>query len=165
MQEKRQDELTHFDGEGRPQMVDVSGKPENVRTAAARGRVLFTEAAYRTLRSKGVKKGDVRVIAELAGIQAAKQTATLIPLCHPLPLSSVKVQTDFNDEASAIDVTASVRTAGQTGVEMEALTAVSVACLTIYDMAKAIDKDMTIADIQLVSKTGGKSGDFERPVS
>ncbi len=162
MQEKRQDELTHFDGEGRPQMVDVSGKPENVRTAAARGRVLFTEAAYRILRSKGVKKGDVRVIAELAGIQAAKQTATLIPLCHPLPLSSVKVQTDFNDEAFAIDVTASVRTTGQTGVEMEALTAVSVACLTIYDMAKAIDKDMTIADIQLVSKTGGKSGDFER---
>ncbi len=165
MQEKSPDKLTHFDGDGRVHMVDVSGKAESIRTATARGSVAFTKEAYSALRSRGVKKGDIRLVAELAGIQAAKQTASLIPLCHPLPISSVKVHVDFNDARHALDVTASVKTTGQTGVEMEALTAVSVACLTIYDMAKSIDKGMTIKDIELIQKTGGKSGDYKRPDS
>ena len=163
MQDKSPGKLSHFDEDGHPHMVDVSDKAQTMRTAAARGRVVFTDDAYSALRTDGVKKGDIRVIAELAGIQGAKQTSTLIPLCHPLQISSVKVEAVFNDAENALDVTASVKMSGQTGVEMEALTAVSAACLTIYDMAKSIDKNMTISGIELVHKSGGKSGDYNRP--
>lgn len=154
--------LTHFDQDGRPVMVDVSGKTVTARMAKARGRVLFSKTAYEELRASGVKKGDIRLIAELAGIQGVKRTAELIPLCHPLPITSVKVDVDFDDAATALTVRAQVKTTGQTGVEMEALSAVSIACLTIYDMAKAIDKSMIIEGICLEAKTGGKSGDFNR---
>lgn len=154
--------LTHFDKEGRPLMVDVSAKPETERSATARGSVSFAPAAYRTIRRQGVKKGDILQIAELAGIMGAKKTPDLIPLCHPLMLTSVKVSASFDDEASAIVIMASVTTKGQTGVEMEALTAASVACLTVYDMAKAVDKSMSIGPIVLVEKSGGRSGDYKR---
>ncbi len=143
-------------------MVDVSAKETTERRAVARGRVSFSESVYAQIRAGGVAKGDIRAVAELAGVMAAKKTADLIPLCHPLSLTSVRVETAFRDADSAIDVTASVRVKGPTGVEMEALTAVSVACLTIYDMAKALDKSMTISRIELVEKSGGASGDFRR---
>lgn len=155
-------DLTHFDENGRPRMVDISGKGETERFAVARGKVRFAAEAYSQMRSRGVKKGDVCSVAELAGVMAAKKTSDLIPLCHPLSLASVSVEAVFNDAEEAIDITASVRVSGQTGVEIEALTAVSVACLTVYDMAKSIDKSMTIADIQLVEKSGGQSGDYRR---
>jgi len=143
-------------------MVDVSAKEATQRRAVARGRVTFSKSVYSQMRAGGGAKGDVGVVAELAGVMAAKKTADLIPLCHPLSLSSVRVETVFNDSDCSIGVTATVRTNGRTGVEMEALTAVSVACLTIYDMAKGLDKSMTIGDIQLVEKSGGASGDFKR---
>ncbi|MEQ8935823.1 MAG: cyclic pyranopterin monophosphate synthase MoaC, partial [Amphiplicatus sp.] len=130
--------------------------------AVARGRVSFNEGVYAQIRAGGVAKGDIKAVAELAGVMAAKKTADLIPLCHPLSLTSVRVEAAFNDADCAIDVTASVRVKGPTGVEMEALTAVSVACLTIYDMAKALDKSMTIGGVELVEKSGGASGDFRR---
>ena len=154
--------LTHFDAEGRPLMVDVSEKSDAVRTATARGRVVFSKTSYEAVRRGGVRKGDVLRVAELAGVMGAKKTPDLIPLCHPLALSSVKVAASFNDEECAIDILASVKTTGKTGVEMEALAAASVACLTVYDMTKAVDKAMTIGPIELVEKTGGKSGDFRR---
>ncbi len=143
-------------------MVDVSDKAATAREARARGSVQFSPEAYRVIREKGVKKGDIGAVAMLAGIGGAKKTADLIPLCHPLALTGVKVETAYNDEKCAIDVDARVKTNGQTGVEMEALTAVSVACLTIYDMAKAVDKAMIIGPIELVEKTGGASGDFKK---
>lgn len=143
-------------------MVDVSSKAETERTATARGRVAFSEAAYQSLRTDGSPKGDLLRVAELAGVMGAKKTSDLIPLCHPLALTSVKVEASFDDAARAVDVLAEVKTTGKTGVEMEALTAASVACLAIYDMAKALDKAMTIGPIELVEKTGGKSGDFRR---
>ncbi|MEK7265088.1 MAG: cyclic pyranopterin monophosphate synthase MoaC, partial [Pseudomonadota bacterium] len=136
--------------------------PETERSATARGRVTFAPAAYQTIRAHGVKKGDILRVAELAGIMGAKKTPDLIPLCHPLLLTSVKVAASFDDDASAIDIIASVTTRGQTGVEMEALMAASVACLTVYDMAKAVDKSMSIGPIVLVEKSGGRSGDYKR---
>lgn len=154
--------LTHLDKDGRPLMVDVSSKPESQRSATARGRISFAPAAYETIRRDGVKKGDILSIAEIAGIMGAKKTPDLIPLCHPLMLTSVKVAASFDDEAHEVDIVATVKTTGQTGVEMEALTAVCVACLTVYDMAKAVDKSMTIGPIELVEKSGGQSGDFKR---
>ncbi|HCK83230.1 MAG TPA: cyclic pyranopterin monophosphate synthase MoaC [Hyphomonadaceae bacterium] len=154
--------LTHFDDEGRPAMVDVSAKPETARAATARGRVVFTPDAYQAIRRQGVKKGDILRVAELAGVIGAKKTPDLIPLCHPLMLTSVKVSASFDDDASAIEIVATVTTKGQTGVEMEALTAASVACLTVYDMAKAVDKSMSIGPIVLVEKSGGRSGDYQR---
>ena len=156
------EKLTHFDEAGRARMVDVSAKEETARRAAARGRVVFSPAAYRTVRADGVKKGDIGAIAELAGVMGAKRTADLIPLCHPLPLTGVRVRVDPDDEAHAFVVTAQVRTTGRTGVEMEALTAVTTACLAIYDMAKAVDKSMIIDDVKLMEKSGGASGDFNR---
>ncbi|MEM8937468.1 MAG: cyclic pyranopterin monophosphate synthase MoaC [Pseudomonadota bacterium] len=156
------DKLTHFDDDGRARMVDVSGKASTARRAVAGGRVSFSTEAYRTLREKGSAKGDICAVAELAGVMGAKKTAALIPLCHPLAISSVKVEADFNDAQKAIDVRATVKTSGQTGVEMEALTAASVACLTIYDMAKAIDKSMEIGEIALLEKSGGASGDYKK---
>jgi cyclic pyranopterin phosphate synthase len=154
--------LTHFDEEGRPQMVDVSSKAETARTATARGRVAFTPAAYNEIREHGSAKGDPLRVAELAGVMGAKRTADLIPLCHPLPIAAVTVEASFNDAAQSIDVVARVKTTGKSGVEMEALAAASIACLAVYDMTKAVDKSMTIGPIELVEKTGGKSGDFRR---
>ena len=156
------DELTHFDEAGRPRMVDVSAKPETERFAAARGLVRMNEATLALVLSGAAAKGDVARIAELAGIMAAKRTGDLIPLCHPLPLTSVRVTVDPDKALPGLVVTAQVRTTGRTGVEMEALTAVSVACLTIYDMLKSAFRDMTIERIALIEKTGGASGDWRR---
>ena len=154
--------LTHFDESGRAKMVDVSNKAVSSRRAKARGHVQFTPDAYRFIREEGSKKGDIASIAEIAGIMGAKKTADLIPLCHPLPLTGLRVKVEPDDENHLLHVPAEVMTSALTGVEMEALTAVSVACLTIYDMAKAIDKDMTIGGVELIEKTGGASGDFKR---
>lgn len=154
--------LTHFDETGRPRMVDISAKAETARVATARAHVKFSAGAYDTIRRDGVKKGDLLRVAELAGVMGAKKTADLIPLCHPLALTSVDVAAIFNDSEKSIDISATAKTAGRTGVEMEALTAVSVAALTIYDMAKAVDKTMTIGGIELVEKSGGVSGDYRR---
>ena len=148
--------LTHFDGEGRAVMVDVSGKPETTRTATARGRVTMQQGTLDAINQGSAKKGDVLGIARLAGIMAAKRTADLIPLCHPLPITSVSL--DLATGVEAVEITAIVRTSGRTGVEMEALTAVSVAALTIYDMCKAIDRGMRIEAVRIVHKAGGKSG-------
>ncbi len=155
-------DLTHFDEAGRARMVDVSAKDETARRAVAQGRVVFAPESYKTVRSGGVKKGDVASVAELAGIMGAKRTSDLIPLCHPLPITGVNLRIEPDDKAHAYVVTAEVKTAGKTGVEMEALTAVMTACLTIYDMAKAVDKSMVIEDVKLIEKSGGKSGDFKR---
>lgn len=154
--------LTHFDDEGRPLMVDVTAKAETERSATARGRIAFSREAYDTIRRQGVKKGDILRVAELAGVMGAKKTSDLIPLCHPLALSSVKVAAAFDDEQRAITIIATVKTTGRTGVEMEALTAACVACLTVYDMAKSLDKSMTIGPVELLEKSGGRSGDFKR---
>ncbi len=155
------DPLTHFDKHGRPLMVDVSEKAASDRSATAKGSVQFSPETFAVFR-RGVKKGDILPVAELAGVIGAKKTPDLIPLCHPLALTSVSVSASFNDATHAVDISASVRTHGRTGVEMEALTAVATACLTVYDMAKAVDKSMTIGPIELVEKSGGKSGDFRR---
>ncbi|MFZ4686696.1 MAG: cyclic pyranopterin monophosphate synthase MoaC [Hyphomonadaceae bacterium] len=153
------DKLTHIDADGRARMVDVSDKAATKRIAKAEGRVLMSGVALELARSKG-GKGDVRATAEIAGVMAAKQTSDLIPMCHPLALSSVKVRVDELDDGSGIAVVAEVVTTGPTGVEMEALTAVSVACLTIYDMLKAVDRGMRIEGVRLLAKSGGASGDF-----
>lgn len=150
--------LTHLDADGAARMVDVSGKPVTMREAVARGRIEMTVETAVAIRDGLLKKGDVLAVARVAGIMAAKKTSDLIPLCHPLPLSSVEI--DLALDASGVTATATARTTGQTGVEMEALTAVGVALLTIYDMAKALDRGMTIGDIRLVAKLGGKSGDW-----
>ena len=152
---------THFDADGRARMVDVSAKPETVRTAAARGRVRMEMATLAKVTEGNAAKGDVIAVAELAGIMGAKQTGALIPLCHPIGLDSVTVRI-VPDAGLGLSVTAEARTTGRTGVEMEAMTAVSIACLTIYDMLKAIDRGMTIEAVELVAKSGGKSGDWTR---
>jgi cyclic pyranopterin phosphate synthase len=153
------DKLTHIDADGRARMVDVSDKAATKRIAKAEGRVLMSGVALELARSKG-GKGDVRATAEIAGVMAAKKTSDLIPMCHPLALSSVKVRVDELGDGSGIGVVAEVVTTGPTGVEMEALTAVSVACLTIYDMLKAVDRGMRIEGVRLLAKSGGASGDF-----
>jgi len=155
-----QGKLTHIDADGRARMVDVSGKPDTVRTAEARGRVRMRPETLSLALSGGGAKGDVRAVAEIAGVMAAKRTSDLVPMCHPLALSSVKVEVTPLADGSGLGVVARVRTTGPTGVEMEALTAVSVACLTLYDMLKAAEKGMVIEDVRLVAKTGGKSGDW-----
>jgi cyclic pyranopterin phosphate synthase len=153
------DKLTHIDADGRARMVDVSDKASTKRVAKAEGRVLMSGVALDLARSKG-GKGDVRATAEIAGVMAAKRTSELIPMCHPLAISSVKVRVDELADGSGIGVVAEVVTTGPTGVEMEALTAVSVACLTIYDMLKAVDRAMQIEGVRLLAKSGGASGDF-----
>lgn len=153
--------LTHFDQAGNAVMVDVSDKSETERIATARGSVLMAPATMALIQSQGVKKGDVLAVAQLAGIMGAKRTPDLIPLCHPLALTSVKVNLSLDPARNAVDVEATCKLTGRTGVEMEALTAVSVAALTVYDMVKAVDKSMRITDIRLVHKSGGKSGTFE----
>jgi cyclic pyranopterin phosphate synthase len=155
-------DLTHFDESGRPHMVDVSAKPETGRMAAARGEVRMEQATLDLALAGQAAKGDVARIAELAGVMAAKRTGDLIPLCHPLPLTSVAVTVSPDPALPGFKVAAEARTFGRTGVEMEALTAVSVACLTLYDMLKAADRGMRIEAIELVEKTGGKSGPWRR---
>lgn len=150
--------LTHLDEDGSAQMVDVSAKAVTAREAVATGRIDMNAEAASAIAQGLVKKGDVLAVARVAGIMAAKKTPELIPLCHPLPLSSVTV--DFDLDEAGVTVRATARLAGQTGVEMEAMTAASVALLTIYDMAKALDKAMVIGGVRLLSKTGGKSGDW-----
>lgn len=150
--------LTHLDAQGAAHMVDVGGKAITAREAVARGRITMSAEAAAAIRAGSVKKGDVLATARVAGIMAAKRTADLIPLCHPLPLTRVALDLDLDE--GGVTVTATAATEGKTGVEMEALTAVSVALLTLYDMAKALDKGMVLGDIRLLTKTGGKSGDW-----
>ena len=152
-------QLSHVDEAGRVRMVDVGDKPVTERVAVARGHIAIGEPALRAIRDGRIAKGDPLQAARLAGVMAAKKTADLIPLCHPLMLSQIDIDLQALDDGYRIE--ARVRTAGRTGVEMEALTAVSIAALTIYDMVKAIDKGMTIGSIRLVKKTGGRSGDFD----
>ena len=152
-------QLTHFDAQGQAHMVDVSAKPETAREAVAEGLVLMSPETL-ALAQGGAAKGDVMGVARLAGIMGAKRTSDLIPLCHPLPIAKVAVDLTPDPALPGIRVTATVRTTGRTGVEMEALTAVSTACLTVYDMLKAAQKDMRIEGIRLLLKTGGKSGEF-----
>lgn len=155
-------ELTHLDAAGRARMVDVGAKQATRREATARAVVLMQAATLRLIRSGGAAKGDVLAVAQVAGVMAAKRTPDLIPLCHPLPISGVDITFIFDEAASAIEIRATVRVDGKTGVEMEALTAASIAALTIYDMCKAVDRAMTITDVQLLHKAGGKSGKFQR---
>ena len=155
-------ELTHFDARGDAAMVDVSAKPATVRTATARARVAMQPATLALIRSGTAHKGDVLGVARLAGIMAAKRTSELIPLCHPLPIASVSVDLQADDAAGAVEIAATVRTTGQTGVEMEALTAASVAALTIYDMCKSADRGMRIEAVRVTYKAGGKSGEFRQ---
>lgn len=157
--------LTHLDAQGRVSMVDVSEKKATTRRAVAQGFVHMSAETFALVRSGNNPKGNVETTAELAGIMAAKKTSDLIPLCHPLPLSKVKVRITPDTDLPGLRVSAEVRTLGVTGVEMEALTAVSAACLTIYDMLKASDKAMRISDICLLEKQGGKSGDWTAPQS
>ena len=153
------EKLSHLDEHGRVHMVDVSAKAETERTAVAKGEVRMQKRTMDLIRAGEMKKGDVLTVAQIAGISAAKRTSDLIPLCHPLPLSSVDVDIALDESLPGVVITATVRTTGRTGVEMEALTAVSVAALTIYDMAKAAEKTMTIQNIRLLEKRGGQSGD------
>jgi cyclic pyranopterin phosphate synthase len=151
-------DLTHLDASGAAHMVDVSAKPDTMREAVAEGMISMAPEVIAAIRAGDIKKGDVLGTARIAGIMAAKQTSNLIPLCHPLPISSVSVDFDYAD--IGVRVETRVRTSGKTGVEMEALTAASVALLTIYDMAKALDKGMVIGPVRLLAKSGGKSGDW-----
>ena len=155
--------FTHFDEAGHARMVDVSAKGETARRAVAAGMVTLSAEAYRMVRAGTMHKGDVLGVARIAGIMAAKRVDQLIPLCHPLMITGVDVAFSFDDAACAIHIEAAVSITGRTGVEMEALTAVSVAALTIYDMCKAVDKTMVLGDIRLLRKSGGKSGEFVRP--
>ena len=159
-------DLTHIDAEGNAVMVNVSAKNITERKATAAGSVYMLPETLKLIINSGVKKGDVLSVAQLAGIMGAKKTSDLIPLCHPLPLTGVKLDIEPDpDETHTLLVTASVKTTGKTGVEMEALTAVSTACLTIYDMLKAVDKAMVIKSIELIQKSGGKSGDYRKPAN
>ncbi len=155
-------ELSHFDEEGRSRMVDVSDKDETLRVATARGSISMQPGTLKKIQDKKIEKGDVLGVARVAGIMAAKKTSDLIPMCHPLNISAVDIYFYPDQEKSRIEIEAQVKITGKTGVEMEALTAVSAAALTIYDMAKAVDRGMTISDIRLIKKSGGKSGTFER---
>ena len=152
--------LSHLDSQGRARMVDVSEKPDTARMAVAKGEVRMEQATLALIRDGLLKKGDVLGIAEVAGVMAAKRTSELIPLCHPLALSQVQVDLELDEALPGVVITASVKTTGKTGVEMEALTAVTVAALTVYDMAKAAEKTMHINNIRLVEKHGGRSGDI-----
>ena len=155
-------DFTHFNENGRAKMVDVSEKADTVRTAVAAGRVIVNAETFELIRSGGMKKGDVLSVAQIGGIMGAKRTSEIIPMCHPIMISGVDIDFELNEKELAVEITATARCTGVTGVEMEALTAVSVAALTVYDMCKAVQKDMEITDIRLLKKTGGKSGEFIR---
>ncbi len=155
--------LSHIDEGGKAQMVDVGSKPETERMAVAAGEVIMMHETFTLIRDGAVKKGDVLTVAQVAGILGAKKTPDLIPLCHPLPLSQIEVNLALDEGLPGVTITATVRTTARTGVEMEALTAVAVAALTVYDMAKAADKSMRIQNIRLIEKHGGRSGDILNP--
>lgn len=155
------EDLTHFDPDGRARMVDVGDKPETNRRAVAMGRVVMQPATGKRILDGQIGKGDVLQVARLAGIMAAKKTADIIPLCHPLPLTAINIDLKITEDLTTVEIMAECKTNGKTGVEMEALTAVSVSALTVYDMAKAIDREMKIEDVKLLFKSGGKSGTFE----
>ena len=157
---KAKSKLTHLDAEGRAAMVDVSDKPVSERTATARCTVLMQPGTIALIRDGAVKKGDVLSVARLAGIMGAKRTPDLIPLCHPLNLTSIDVNLSVDAARNAVDIDATVKVDGRTGVEMEALTAATIAALTVYDMVKAVDRGITIGDVRLVHKAGGKSGEY-----
>lgn len=152
--------LSHVDITGRARMVDVSGKPDTTRMAVAKGEIIMREETLELINAGEMKKGDVLSVAQLAGVMAAKQTSTLIPLCHPLPLTQIEVDIQADKDLPGYLIVATVKSVGKTGVEMEALTAVSVAALTIYDMSKAVEKTMHIQNIRLIEKHGGQSGDI-----
>lgn len=154
------DKLTHLDESGRADMVDVGTKPDTERAAIAEGFVLMKPATLSLIRDGALKKGDVLTVARIAGIMAAKRTSELIPLCHPIPLTKISVDLQLSESQNAVAIRATARTVGKTGVEMEALTAVSVAALTIYDMAKAVDREMRITGVRLLEKHGGVHGDY-----
>ena len=155
--------LSHVDSAGAARMVDVGAKRETERMARAAGAIRMSPEAFAALRDHALAKGDALTVAKVAGVMAAKRTAELIPLCHPLPLSDVQVRLDLDEALPGVRVEATARTVGRTGVEMEAMTAVTVALLTVYDMAKSRDKSMVLLDIELLEKRGGKSGDWRRP--
>ena len=157
---KKKGKLTHVDEQGAARMVDVSAKPETLRTASARGSIRMNSDALEAIRSHSLAKGDVLSVAKLAGIMAAKKTADLVPLCHPLLLDDVQVELDLDPKLPGVVAQSKVRTTGRTGVEMEAIVAVTVALVTVYDMAKSLDRSMVIGDISLVDKTGGRSGTY-----
>jgi len=156
-------ELTHLDESGRARMVDVSDKDITRREATARAIVTMQPETARLIASGGVAKGDVLAVAQVAGVMAAKRTPDLIPLCHPLPITGVSMQFELDEEHARLEIQATVRVTGRTGVEMEALTAAAVAALTVYDMCKAVDRGMSIGNVELLHKAGGKSGEFVRP--
>ena len=155
--------FSHFDKDGKARMVDVGQKPESARVAVAKGAVVMRPETLALIRTGGVEKGDVLSVARLAGIMGAKRTPDLIPLCHPLRLSAITVDLEPDPSRNAIEITATCKLSGRTGVEMEALTAVAVAALTVYDMCKAVDRGLRIVDIRLTHKSGGKSGTYEAP--
>lgn len=156
------EELTHFNEQGRAHMVDVGGKPVTRREAQAGGEILASPEVLQKIRDGSMKKGDVLAVAQVAGIQAAKHNWELIPMCHPLPLTGIDISFHLSDQPCMVEIRSAVTCTGVTGVEMEALTAVSVAALTVYDMCKAVQKDMEITNIRLLEKSGGKSGDYKR---
>lgn len=155
-------DFTHFNDQGRAKMVNVGEKPITQRVAVAAGRVLVNEHTFSLIRSGGMKKGDVLTVAQIAGVMGAKRTPDLIPMCHIVQVEGIDLELHLDEERHSVEITASVCCGGRTGVEMEALTAVSTAALTVYDMCKAVQKDMTITDIRLLSKTGGVHGDYKR---
>jgi cyclic pyranopterin phosphate synthase len=156
------EDFTHFNAQGRAKMVDVGEKPVTVRTAAAGARVLVNEQTFALIRSGGMKKGDVLTVAQIAGVMGAKRTPELIPMCHPILIDGIDLTLTLDEARCAVEICAEVSCAGRTGVEMEALTAAATAALTVYDMCKAVQKDMVITDLRLLQKTGGVHGDFER---
>ena len=158
-------DFTHFNDQGRARMVDVGEKDVTHREAVAAARVLVNRETFDLIRSGGVKKGDVLTVAQVAGIMGAKRTPELIPMCHPVQISGVDLRLTLDETRCSVEITASVRCGGRTGVEMEALTAVSAAALTVYDMCKAVQRDMVITDVRLLSKSGGVHGDFQREES
>ena len=159
---QNQNDFTHFNEQGRAKMVDVGEKPPTRRTAVAGARVLVSPETFALIRSGGMKKGDVLTVAQIAGVMGAKRTPDLIPMCHPILVDGIDLDLSLNERRCSVEIRASVSCDGRTGVEMEALTAASVAALTVYDMCKAVQKDMVITDIRLIDKTGGVHGDFHR---
>lgn len=155
-------DFTHFNEQGRAKMVDVGEKPVSTRTAIAKGTVLVNEETFKLIKSGGMKKGDVLTVAQIAGVLGAKHTPDIIPMCHPVLIDGIDLDLQLNEEKKSVEIQASVSCDGRTGVEMEALTAVSTAALTVYDMCKAVQKDIEITDICLVKKTGGVHGDFNK---
>ena len=155
-------DFTHFNDEGRAKMVDVGEKPVTVRTAVAAARVLVNEETFRLIKTGGMKKGDVLTVAQVAGVMGAKRTPDLIPLCHPILIDGINLSLHLDEARRSVEIEATVSCAGRTGVEMEALTAASTAALTVYDMCKAVQKDMVITDLRLIRKSGGVHGDYER---